>query len=218
MRDCIDEYIYIHIDEQHCDTMRFVKDCEFVLKKPVQILQSEYKSVENVLKKGFINSPYGAECTRTLKTKVREKWERTNKTYDITYVWGYDCTEKDRAIRIIEKYDKYSHVFPLMDKMLSKEDAHGILARIGIARPVMYDLGYNNNNCVPCVKGGMGYWNKIRIDYPDKFNRFAKLERTIGASCINGVYLDELAPSRGNIARDVPQECSILCHVAMYDM
>lgn len=63
----------------------------------------------------------------------------------------------------------------------------------------MYDLGYHNNNCVGCVKGGMGYWNRIRIDFPEVFRKMAELEREIGHSCINGVYLDELAPGRGRI-------------------
>ena len=37
------------------------------------------------------------------------------------------------------------------------------------ARPLMYDLGYPNNNCIGCVKGGMGYWNHIRKDFPEVF-------------------------------------------------
>ncbi len=37
----------------------------------------------------------------------------------------------------------------------------------------MYDLGYPNNNCIGCVKGGMGYWNKIRKDFPEVFQKRA---------------------------------------------
>ena len=43
----------------------------------------------------------------------------------------------------------------------------------------MYKLGYNNNNCIGCVKGGQAYWNKIRIDFPETFNKMAKLENLI---------------------------------------
>ena len=91
----------------------------------------------------------------------------------------------------------FQHEFPLIDKMLSKEDAHAILERLKIASPVMYNLGYRNNNCIGCVKGGMGYWNKIRIDFPEVFERMARLEREVGHSCINGIFLDELEPDRG---------------------
>jgi hypothetical protein len=74
----------------------------------------------------------------------------------------------------------------------------------------MYKLGYNNNNCVGCVKGGMGYWNKIRKDFPEVFSSMAKLEREVGHSCLK-IFLDELDPSRGNI-KDVVPECDIFCH------
>ena len=79
----------------------------------------------------------------------------------------------------------------------------------------MYDLGYYNNNCRGCVKGGMGYWNKIRVDFPEVFANRAKMERDIGASCIKGVYLDELDPSRGRMSEEVMQDCSIFCQLAI---
>ena len=43
----VDEFIYIDIEDQHPDSMRFIKDCEKVLGKEIKIIQSEYKSVEN---------------------------------------------------------------------------------------------------------------------------------------------------------------------------
>ena len=87
----------------------------------------------------------------------------------------------------------------------------------------MYDLGYHNNNCIGCVSGGMGYWNKIRVDFPEAFERMAKLERKMDVA-INKTYkvedgkkkrirvfLDELDPKAG---RNVPLpdiECGTLC-------
>ena len=208
----VDEYIYIDIENQHEDSMRFIKDCEKVLGKPITILQSEYKNVENVIRKSrYINGTHGAPCTTILKKKVRQQWEHEHKI-PLTYVWGFDVNEKNRAKRIREVYFEYEHEFPLIDKMLTKEDAHGMLARLGIKRPYMYDLGYSNNNCIGCVKGGMGYWNKIRKDFPEVFEKRAKLEREIGASCIKGVYLDELKYDRGNTYEIIP-ECSLLCEL-----
>ncbi|CAK7024888.1 MAG: hypothetical protein EUB_02291 [Eubacterium sp.] len=58
-------------------------------------------------------------------------------------------------------------------------------------------MGYPNNNCIGCVKGGMGYWNMIRKDFPEVFSRMAKLERDIRHSCIKNCFLDELEPNRG---------------------
>ena len=49
IRDEIDEFYYIDIDDQHPDSMRFIKDCETALGRPIKILKSNYGSVENAL-------------------------------------------------------------------------------------------------------------------------------------------------------------------------
>ena len=103
----VDEYIYIDIDDQHPDSMRFMKDCEKVLGKPITVLKSEYHSVDEVLRKAkYINGVHGAPCTNTLKKKVRQKWENEHKV-PLTYVWGFDCNEKNRAERIRETFWEY---------------------------------------------------------------------------------------------------------------
>ncbi len=55
-----------------------------------------------------------------------------------------------------------------------------MIERAGIELPAMYKLGYRNNNCIGCPKGGMGYWNKIRVDFPEVFERMAALQRELG--------------------------------------
>jgi len=104
------------------------------------------------------------------------------------------------------------HLFPLIDFKITKAEAHQMLKANGIKRPAMYDLGYPNNNCVGCVKGGKGYWNKIRVDFPEVFAARAKMERAIGGSCINGIYLDELPPNAGSKVVEVP-ECGAACEL-----
>jgi hypothetical protein len=75
----IDEIIYIHIDDQHPDTLRFVRQCGMWFGKPVKILQSPLKTVEAACYasggRGYINGPSGAACTRQLKRLVRMQWE-----------------------------------------------------------------------------------------------------------------------------------------------
>ena len=214
----VDRFIYIDIENQHPDSMRFIKDCERVLGKEIEILKSQYGSIQNVISTfRFINGIYGAKCTEVLKKRVRKEWEYEHRDYEITYVWGFDCTEKHRKDRLEETMIEFHHEFPLIDKGLTKEDAHGMLATMGIKRPLMYDLGYKNNNCIGCVKGGMGYWNRIRVDFPEVFQRMATLEREVGHSCLNGIYLDELQPDRGRIDDEVMEECSIMCYLALND-
>jgi len=214
IKDEVDEVIYIDIEDQHYDTRRFIDDCVKVLGIPLTVLKSEYGSVETVARAfGFVNSPHGAKCSQTLKKRVRQEWER-KQTEPLCYVWGYDCGEQHRADRIREAEPDCQHRFPLIEQMFSKEDAHGLLRRLGIARPIMYDLGYQNNNCIGCVKGGMGYWNKIRRDFPVIFRERAKMERDIGASCITDVFLDELDPARGREDEAILDDCGILCELA----
>ena len=220
-RDTIDKYIYIDIADQHPDSMRFIKDCEKALGKKIETIKSSvYISVEDAIRAAGVITmkPSGfAPCTAWLKKRVRKKWEWEHRDYDITYVWGFDCNERKRADRLCDVEFEFSHEFPLIDKGLTKEDAHAILARMGIKRPLMYDLGYRNNNCIGCVKGGMGYWNKIRVDFPEVFASRAKLERDIGYSCLKECYLDELEPTRGRIEEEISQECSFFCQLVLED-
>ena len=219
MADKLDHIIYIHIEDQHPDTLRFVRDCEKWFGKPVEILQSPYKSVDGALcgaGMGYVNGPRGAPCTRLLKRRVRQEWEFEHKSpHGFCYVWGMDIGEQHRASRLRESMHKDSHVFPLIERSLSKGDAHAILRKAGVARPAMYDLGYLNNNCVGCVKGGMAYWNHIRKDFPHVFAARAAMERQIGGSCINGIFLDELDPARGRDSAPIVQACGVMCRVTM---
>ena len=220
----VDEWIYVDIADQHPDSIRFIRDCEKAIGKPIQILKSnEYRCVEDcvLMFGGFRNPQNGfAPCTNWLKKRVRKQWEYEHKDYDLTYVWGFDLKEKNRADRTIEANPQAQHEFPLIDKYLSKEDVHGLFdMTFNFKRPLMYDMGYPNNNCIGCVKGGMGYWNHIRKDFPDVFESRAKLERLVGYSILKEsdgtpLYLDELQEDRGNMNIEVFPDCSIMCYLA----
>ena len=212
----IDEIIYTHVPNQHPDSLRFLNDCEKILNRKITILQSDrFRDVDDVIEKEhWFNTPHGAPCTGYLKRDVRKKWEREHPDHHI-YVWGFDRDEKRRAEGVQIAMSDYEHEFPLIENNLSKEDAHGIAQRLGLKRPIMYDFGYSNNNCIGCVRGGMGYWNKIRVDFPEVFERRAKQEREFGRTCIKGLYLDELAPDRGNMNQEIMEECGIFCELAL---
>ena len=213
-RDTIDKFIYIDIKDQHSDSIRFIKDCEKVLGKKFERLKSPYGSVENAVRAFghyHIVTTGFAPCTAWLKKTVRKQWEYEHKEYDITYVWGFDVEERDRAERLEETMTEFEHCFPLIERELTKADAHGMSRSLGVKRPLMYDLGYNNNNCIGCVKGGMGYWNKIRVDFPDVFESRAKLERELNSSILKECFLDELDAERGRMSEEVSEDCGIYC-------
>lgn len=207
-----DRIVYIDVANQHPDSMRFLRDAEKLLGREIEVIRdTRYgASVDNVIEqRRYINGPAGACCTTELKKRVRQEFERSLEEPP-TYIWGYDATERNRAERL-EAASEFACEFPLIDRGLTKEDVHGIVASLGLKRPAMYDMGYPNNNCIGCVKGGMGYWNKVRKDFPEVFERRAKQERDIGRSCIKGVFLDELEPGRGNMNMEVMPVCSFAC-------
>jgi len=210
----VDRIMYTHIDDQHPDTLRFVKDCEEWFGKPVEIMQSRFNTVDEACRyAGFLkNRNGGASCTRILKREVRKKFEAENKGA-LRIVWGMDQTETDRIERLKDSMPHHEHIFPLPDHKIPKEVAHQILKASGIKRPAMYDLGYPNNNCLGCLKASKGYWNKIRVDFPDVFAARAKLERIIGYPIIQGVYLDELHPNAGRKSGPIVEECGIMCEL-----
>jgi len=223
VKDTVDEWIYIDVKDQHPDSMRFVHDCEKILGEKVTILRSqEYEDVEDVCRKtGFISTPYGAPCTGVLKKKVRKNWEqefyKREGHMNLCYVWGFDEKESKRADNMRLNFPEFTHEFPLIDKGLKKEDAHALSISLGLKRPIMYDLGFPNNNCIGCVKAGMYTWNLVRKNFPEVFEKRAKMERDLGHSCMNGLFLDELDPNAGRRGEVIP-ECSIFCFMAEQEL
>ena len=160
-----------------------------------------------------MNIKGASPCTKKLKKDVRLKFERPT---DIQ-VFGYTMEEQERYDRFLDA-NNIKAIAPLIDKGLGKEDCLALIQNAGIELPEMYKLGYHNNNCIGCVKGGKGYWNKIKIDFPLQFNRMAKLERLKKQTVLKDVYLDELPPNAGNYPKEIDIQCGIFCHMAEEDL
>jgi hypothetical protein len=77
----------------------------------------------------------------------------------------------------------------------------------------MYELGYKNNNCIGCVKGGRGYWNKIRVDFPTVFERMAAQEEKMGATIFKDCTLRTLPPEAGKYESELDIECGPSCSI-----
>ncbi len=208
---------YCDTGSEHPDNVRFLQDCENWLGVPIQVLRSKkYETIWDVFeKRRFLNSPKGALCTVEMKKLVRRAFEKP----DDLQVFGFDAGEAPRAQRFKDNNPEIAVWFPLIERALSKADCLAAISRAGIELPAMYRLGYHNNNCIGCVKGGAGYWNKVRRDFPEVFDRMAKLERTLDAalnktSGENGerirVFLDELDPKAGR-HKDLEISCGLFC-------
>ena len=211
---------YIETNSGHKDNQRFMQECEKWFGVKIERRQSNnYRDVDDViLRRKYINGPNGAACTSLLKKAVRYQIQDEVHEWE-GQVWGFDFCEREinRAIRFRQQNPETKPLFPLIERHISKQDALGMLWRAGIEIPALYRLGYSNNNCIGCVKGGIGYWNKIRKDFPERFRRMAEIERKIGATCLkddNGrIWLDELDPDRGDKVIPIDVECSIICQI-----
>jgi len=201
---------YCDTKSEHPDNERFMRDCEAWFGQPVErLVNPKYKDIDQLFEKDrYLNGVAGARCTKMMKIWIRKNMQRAETDMQ---VFGFDGAEMDRAFDFREHNPEVTLVTPLIARGMSKPDCLAMLKAEGIELPEMYKLGYKNNNCIGCVKGAKGYWNKIRKDFPDVFARRARQEREIGASCISGCYLDELAPNAGRYEAEPDISCSGVC-------
>ena len=110
---------------------------------------------------------------------------------------------------------------PLIERGLLKEHCLDMVQRAGIALPPLYALGFRNNNCIPCVKAqSPAYWALVRREFPEKFDRMAKLSRELGVTLcrIDGErrFIDEV-PFDQATTEPIQPSCDFLCHIAEAD-
>lgn len=176
-KDCV-RVVFIETFNEDPDTYRFKKDCELWYDLPIlNIHNRNYDEIEEVWEKYLsLNVATGAICSTELKRRVRQDFQNQNKySYQ---AFGFDIKEIDRAINMKINYPDSRPIFPLIYDLIGKGESIKILQKNHIEPPLPYRLGYNNNNCFKtgCVKGGIGYWQKIQKDFPKKFVEMAARE------------------------------------------
>jgi hypothetical protein len=202
---------------EHPDNLRFMHDCEKWFGKKIELIRStKYSDIYDVFDKtGWLVGPAGARCTTELKKLVRRKYQKE----DDLHIFGYTVEESNRKHQLMIGEPDLKCEFPLIEKGITKRNCLEALYSAGIEIPAMYRLGYPNNNCIGCVKGGAGYWNKIRFDFPDAFEKMAKQERKMNVAInkrMDGekripIFLDELPVNMGRIESEPNIECGVLC-------
>ena len=209
------------IAEEHPDNRRFLADCERWLQTPIVVLRDEKygASTDEVwLRNRYIAGRKGAPCTKILKRELLDKFSRPK---DI-HVFGFTAEERDRFDRMIDANAELHAVVPLIDEGLTKADCLAIIDRAGIALPAMYLLGFRNANCIGCPKGGEGYWNMIRRNFPERFETVASIQDLIGPGSFffrnraTGVRfgLRELGLGAGRYEDEPDITCSFFCEMA----
>lgn len=203
---------------EHPDNHRFFADIERWIGQPIKVLKSpDYTDIYDVFERTrWLVGPQGARCTTELKKRVRMAYQRV----DDTHVFGFTHDEEHRVDRFHKENPELIAEFPLITAGMTKNDCKEMLLAAGIELPAMYRLGYKNNNCIGCVKGQAGYWNKIRVDFPEIFAKMAVTERKLNAAINKSyagdgkrkrVFLDELPPDAGRFDPEPDMECGVLC-------
>lgn len=228
-----DEFVIAYCDtrkREHIDNLRFLEDCErWFGQKVVIVGNDEYHRDPDVVfrKTKFLVGPSGARCTAELKKSVRWQFQRP----DDIVILGYTADEFAVRMPRLQNAEPLTTFWPVLnDRRLTKDDCLAIVERSGIELPAMYKLGYRNNNCIGCVKGQAGYWNKIRVDFPERFAEMALIERELGRTIckrewredgkrrLERIYLDELPPDLGHYPSEPDISCGIMCHTAEQEL
>jgi len=233
------------------DTYRFRTDCSFwynVNIETISVLSAngKYKTIQDVwYDYESLNVATGAICSTVLKRELRIKWQKENSyTYQI---FGFEFTKKEfnRAMSMKDNYKDSKPIFPLLMMGLDKSDCIKILTGDGIKIPNSYLYGFHNNNCLKtgCVQGGIGYWQKMKKDFPEKFNQMDKVEKELtelkgkpvtmlkdqsNAAKDSGIKLVFLSPNENypeyKSLSDFPimevkplEECNGFCNTNMYN-
>jgi hypothetical protein len=218
------QIINAFVQEEHPDNRRFLADCEKWFGRQVTVLADKKygaSTLEVFRREQFMKSRYGAPCSKALKRKVLDAWRQPGDQMVI----GFTAEEVDRFESLQERLEYDVIIAPLIESGLTKADCLAIIERAGIELPMMYKLGYSNANCIGCVKGGVGYWNKIKTDFPIQFEAIAKVQDAIG----EGAYFNEdqstgkryslrdLKPGTGRHSVVLPA-CSFFCEMAEQDI
>lgn len=180
---------------EHPDNQRFFEDVQRWLGVKITVVRSAaYDSVDDVFEKTrYMAGIHGARCTSEMKKLPRYAYQRDS---DI-HTFGFTAEEHRRIERFEINNPELRVDWVLAAAGYSKQDCYDRIAEVGIAIPAMYQLGYNNNNCLGCVKASSArYWNRIRRDFPDVFARRVQQSRDLGVKLTRykgkRVFLDEL--------------------------
>jgi hypothetical protein len=211
--------VYCDTGAEHPDNARFMEECRRWFGRPqITVLKSdEYRDTWDVWEKTrWLAGIDGARCTIELKVIPRLAYQ----TPQDIHVFGYtaDGSDMARADRLREAYPELNIETPLIERGLTKASCLDIVQRAGIKLPPMYEMGFHNNNCIPCVKAtSPGYWALVRRCFPTQFNRMAKLSRELGVRLcrIDGDrhFIDEI-PADWPTTDPIAPSCDFLCHIA----
>lgn len=210
--------VYCETGSENKDNERFLSDCEKWFGEKVHRIKSDkYIDTWDVWEsRKYLAGIDGAPCTVELKIQPRLAFQKP----DDVHVFGYTADKADvvRANRLRLNYPEMKIETPLIDLGLTKESVISMIDRAGIEPPPMYKLGFQNNNCIPCVKAtSASYWALVRKCFPEEFKRMVELSRKLDVRLARlndeRIFIDEI-PENHPTTSPITPSCDFLCHLA----
>lgn len=135
-------------------------------------------------------------CTQQLKQQMKDQYykylESIGETW-IEYV-GYGPDEWRRVQKSVARNESMCRQvrFPLFEKKISSDECKRIIRdEWGIELPSAYE-SLKHNNCIPCFKGGKGYFYEVYKNYPKQYEKAAGMEEKTGYTVFKDCSLKEL--------------------------
>lgn len=181
---------------EHPDNYRFSAECEKWFGVPIKYLKSmDFETVDEVFERTrYMSGVKGARCTMELKKYPRLMFASARDTH----IFGFTADEGKRLREFQARNPALILNNILLDLGITKSDCYQRVKDAGIALPVMYELGFNNNNCPGCVKASSPwYWSHVRKHFPEVFKRRCEQSRALGVRLVEikhhvRIFLDEL--------------------------
>ena len=192
--------IIVHCDtlaSEHPDNRRFFEDVQRWLgREIITIRNSKYATIDDVFEeRKYLANIYGAHCTIEMKKVPRFEFQQP----DDVHIFGYTAEEQKRIERFEQSNPELFLDWILREQGYNKKRCFRALESAGVKLPEIYSLGFENANCIGCVKASSPhYWARVRRLFPDVFARRADQSRRFGARVtrINGErkFIDEIPP------------------------
>lgn len=204
------------VDEEDEDNIRFLGDVAKWIGQPILLADNGelgHRSAVQIWEdRKYMSGVKGAPCTVLLKKAARHQFEGKNKI-DF-HVLGFTADEKHRHDRFV-KFERENTIPVLIEAGITKTMCFDILIEAGLRLPYAYEMGFENANCIGCVKAtSPTYWNHVRKMRPKTFIQRAEQSRRLGVRLVRykgkRIFLDELPPdAKGQ--KMISYECGIFC-------
>lgn len=136
--------------------------------------------------KRFLGNSRIDPCSEVLKRKPADAWltAHCDPADTVCYV-GIDWTEVHRYERLVTRKaaQGWTYEAPLCDApYLTRRQVFAWLAREGLRRPRLYDLGFAHANCGGfCCKAGQGHFATLLQALPDRYAHHEAQEQALRA-------------------------------------